>query len=197
MSTNSKYFDSIRLKKRTIEPDGPRCSWRGCNRAGTHKAPKGRGHEGEYLYFCVDHVRAYNRSYNYFDGMPEEDVAEYQKQNVTGHRPTWTLGVNGAGQSRGSNGAAAAAVDDPLSLLGERFGAVPEQPRVRPVSKAARKAFDSLGLDPGTTADDIKAKYKMLVKRHHPDANGGTRDAGDRLVEIIQAYRYLRSAGFC
>ena len=82
-------------------------------------------------------------------------------------------------------------------MFGGSRTTVQEAPRRKPVSKAARKAFEDLGLDPGTAADAIKAKYKLLVKRHHPDANGGTRDAEDRLVEIIQAYRYLRSAGFC
>ena len=92
VSTNSKYFDRIRVKKRTKEPEGPRCQWRGCTRTGTHKAPKGRGHEGEYLVFCVEHVREYNKTYNYFDGMADDAVAKYQKDTVTGHRPTRTAG---------------------------------------------------------------------------------------------------------
>ena len=59
---------------------------------------------------------------------------------------------------------------------------------------AQRKALDALGLDAGATAPDIKARFKLLVKRHHPDANGGDRSCEDKLREIIQAYNYLKSA---
>ena len=72
----------------------PPCSWPGCDKAGAHRAPKGRGREGEYHLFCLDHVRDYNKSYNYFSGMSDDDVATYQKSSITGHRPTWSSGVN-------------------------------------------------------------------------------------------------------
>ena len=62
---------------------------------------------------------------------------------------------------------------------------------------AERKAFDTLGLEIDATAEALKARYKELVKRLHPDANGGDRGSEDRLRQIIQAYQYLRSAGFC
>ena len=62
---------------------------------------------------------------------------------------------------------------------------------------AERKAFDTLGLEIDATAIEIKARFKELVKRHHPDVNGGDRSTEDRLVEIIQAYNYLKSAKFC
>ena len=62
---------------------------------------------------------------------------------------------------------------------------------------AERKAFDTLGLEIDATATEIKARFKELVKRHHPDANGGDRSTEDRLREIIQAYNYLKSAKFC
>jgi DnaJ-class molecular chaperone len=65
------------------------------------------------------------------------------------------------------------------------------------VRNAERKALDTLGLDGRATAPDIKARFKALVKRHHPDANGGDRTCEDKLREIIQAYNYLKSAGLC
>lgn len=199
MTGDPKYFDSIRVRPRRTEPDGPRCQWVGCQRTGTHRAPRGRGHEGEYLNFCVDHVREYNRGYNYFDGMGDDDVARYLKETVTGHRPTWKLGVKGAADAPGkrSRQTATFGVDDPFGLLGGAAAAGPVRPPRRPVGNAARKAFDTLGLDAGASSVEIKARYKTLVKRHHPDTNGGTQARGDRLVEIIKAYRYLRGAGFC
>ena len=61
---------------------------------------------------------------------------------------------------------------------------------------AERKALDALGLDAGASAQDVKTRFKGLVKRHHPDANGGDRSSEDKLREIIQAYKYLKSIGF-
>ena len=61
---------------------------------------------------------------------------------------------------------------------------------------AERKALEALGLEGEATAQEIKVRFKMLVKRHHPDANGGDRSTEDRLREIIQAYNYLKSVGF-
>ncbi len=59
-----------------------------------------------------------------------------------------------------------------------------------------RKALDALGLEVGATSQQVKMRFKELVKRHHPDANGGDRSTEDRLVEIIQSYNYLKSVGF-
>jgi DnaJ-class molecular chaperone len=64
------------------------------------------------------------------------------------------------------------------------------------IRNAERKAFETLGLDGEATTVEIKAKFKMLVKQHHPDVNGGDRSTEDRLREIIQAYNYLKSVGF-
>jgi DnaJ-class molecular chaperone len=64
------------------------------------------------------------------------------------------------------------------------------------IHNAERRALDALGLESGATAAEIKLRFKMLVKRHHPDSNGGDRSTEDRLREIIQAYKYLKSVGF-
>jgi hypothetical protein len=129
--------------------------------------------------------------------MSEEAVARYQKDAVTGHRPTWKMGLNGGADQRFQGDPT-----DPFDVLRE-FGASgkarAERPaaETRPVRNAERKAFDTLGLEIDAAATEIKARFKELVKRHHPDANGGDRSCEDRLVEIIQAYNYLKSARFC
>src|ERR1700754_3507470 len=98
MKFDSPMFDRIRVKPtedRTSKPDEPCCQWKGCGNTATHRAPKGRTRENEYWQFCLDHVREYNHSYNYFSGMSDDAVARYQKDAVTGHRPTWKMGLNG------------------------------------------------------------------------------------------------------
>jgi len=209
MKLNSPLFDRIRVKpgqERRPRTDQSVCQWPGCTCAATHRAPKGRLREGEYWRFCLEHVREYNHSYNYFAGMSDEAVAKFQKDAITGHRPTWKLGLNGkqpgygqAGPGRFYGGFGEAA--DPFGVYTELGGQArarteSAQPG-RTVRNAERKALDTLGLDVDARAPDIKARFKLLVKRHHPDANGGDRTCEDRLREIIQAYNYLKSAGFC
>jgi curved DNA-binding protein CbpA len=205
MKFDSPIFDRIRVKPgqdRRLRADDPACQWPGCACAASHRAPKGRLREGEYWRFCLEHVREYNHSYNYFAGMSDEAVAKFQKDAVTGHRPTWKLGQFGkppegdAGTER-FHGAFAAS--DPFGVFAEmRAQARPRaEPEGRRVRNAERKALDTLGLEADAKAPDIKARFKLLVKRHHPDANGGDRTCEDRLREIIQAYNYLKSAGFC
>jgi len=201
---SSKFFDSIRVKptkgKQTAQPRETvvNCEWPGCKNKGSHRAPKGRTRE--YWHFCLDHVREYNQSYNYFSGMNAEAVARYQKDALTGHRPTWKMGANG-GVKKGAADADLDGAFDPFSMFNEingRTGSRPgpeAQPKTetRKVMNAERKALQVMGLGPDATLADVKVKYKALVKQHHPDANGGDRSTEDRLIEIIKAYNYLKT----
>jgi hypothetical protein len=206
MDLNSPLFDRIRIKPACEEPrtaEGPACEHEGCEALGLHRAPKGRGQEGQYFRFCLNHVRAYNASYNYFAGMTDAAVVAYQKDAVIGHRPTWAMGVNGASKPE------AAEVPprdweyiDPLGVLkGENFKQArrqePAEPKRRRLSGPVRRALDVLGLDETADGPAIKAQYKSLVKRFHPDANGGDRSFEDRLRDIIKAHDTLKSAGLC
>lgn len=198
MKRNSKYFNSIRIKPdRDSASDTARqgCEWGGCNAPAPHKAPKGRGADGQYHHFCLEHVRLYNKSYNYFDGMADQDIATYQRDAVTGHRPTWAFGS----REHQPNIDTGKTKSDPLDLFGhEQAAAKASTPKPRRRAKPLeRKSFRHLELDETAPAEQIRSQYKLLVKRHHPDANGGSRQDEDRLREIIDAYRHLRSVGFC
>ena len=199
MKFDSPLFDKVRVKPdkdRRAKADGPKCQWAGCTEKASHRAPKGRGEDKAYWRFCLDHVRHYNQNYNFFKGMSDAAVMAYQKDALTGHRPTWKMGT-GKGNVRpdfstfGDRG-------DPFGFFGE--GVKAEQKAraeaARPVRNAERKALDTLGLEPGASRQQVKMRFKELVKRHHPDANGGDRSTEDRLVEIIQSYNYLKSVGF-
>jgi hypothetical protein len=206
MNLNSPIFDRIRSRPRRAEQaqpksasqNGPRCEHPGCQGAGEHRAPKGRSNEGEYWRFCLEHVREYNASYNYFAGMTDDAVARYQKESLVGHRPTWSMGVKAPGKGPGAPEASTEFVfEDPLGVFraagfAHRAEAEPRKPTVGPV---ARKAYDALGLDETVDAATVKARYKQLVKQVHPDAHGGDRSLEDRLREIINAYNTLKAAG--
>jgi hypothetical protein len=200
MNLNSKYFDRIRIRPETAEAapkETPRCEWPGCDQAGGYRAPKGRHREGEYHSYCLDHVREYNKSYNYFAGMRDDDIVEYQRSASIGHRPTWNMGVNRVG-AKPQNWTET--IVDPFGFFGTSGPGKPKTDSARPqrtLGNFARRSFDALDLEGNETGSEIKARYKELVKRLHPDANGGDRSLEDRLREIIQAYHYLKSAGFC
>jgi DnaJ-like protein len=207
MKHDSPLFDRIRVKPdqdRRLHADHPCCEWPGCKAAATHRAPKGRLQVNEYWRFCLDHVREYNHSYNFFAGMSENDIARYQKDAVIGHRPTWKMGMNG-GRAAARSWSARFPPDpesaaDPLDLF-RHFGASPNGERLRRretrvIRNAERAALDVLGLEPEATTAEIKIRFKALVKRHHPDANGGDRSTEGKLRDIIQAYNYLKSIGF-
>jgi len=201
---SSKFFDSIRIKPNKLSAKAQArareeqmvCEWAGCQNKGPHRAPKGRENSREYWHFCLDHVREYNQSYNFFQGMNPEDVARYQKDALTGHRPTWKMGANSGTKGEGEFDAAS----DPFQMFAElngrgrwRPGAQQAKAETRKVMNAERKALQVMGLAAGATLEEVKIKYKALVKQHHPDANGGDRSTEDRLIEIIKAYNYLKT----
>jgi len=190
MDLNSRLFDRIRVKPRQSVAAGPAttpCSHRGCKAAGVFRAPKGRDREGEYFAFCKDHVREYNANYDYFRGMDDDALAKFRQADAVGHRPTWKMGARAAPHVDESVFAEARAA----RRRGTKAkGAPAAAPRYNAL---AIKALLTLELDAGATATAIKTRYKELVKRHHPDANGGDRSSEDKLREIIQAYNYLRA----
>ena len=205
MKLDSKYFDSIRVKSAAetkAKPRLPPCQWKGCSADARYRAPRGRGHEGRYFTFCLDHVRQYNATYNFFDGMSDSQVEDFQKDALTGHRPTWKAGANA--WAHGTNGRKRAAGGEPNPGAGDPhafFAWRRQQDRAadarpsRALKPLEKKAFDQLNLGEHASRVEIKARFKELVKLHHPDANGGDKRSEDKLREIIQAYNYLKQAG--
>src|SRR6201988_387941 len=158
---SSKFFDSIRIKPNKLSAkqqaqareEAAMCEWPDCKNKGPHRAPKGRANDKEYWHFCLNHVREYNQSYNFFQGMNADAVARYQKDALTGHRPTWTMGAN---SSAGGKRASAADFDgaaDPFSMFSElngrgRWRPGPEtapKPETRKIFNAERKALQVMG----------------------------------------------------
>ncbi len=207
MKLDSPLFDRIRIKSTRDPGRGPtprRCDWPGCTRAGEHRAPMGRGREGQYFHYCTEHVRAYNRQYNYFNGMSDEEVVRFQEAALTGHRPTWQLGLGtrthaGANGDHGHGFAFGFDHADPFGLFGDGARAEPasERRHTRPLHNAQIKSLRVLGLEDDASASEIRAQFKSLVMALHPDQNGGDRSCEDKLREVIQAYNYLKKSGLC
>lgn len=189
----SRFAESLRIKK----PKAPQtkkatrtCGIKGCENEATCRVPKSRD-LSDYVWVCQKHAREHNEKWDYFKGMTEEDIARFQEEALTGHRPTWPLGKRAAGMSGGQG---SYHVEDDFAVFGENEPEKPRRPE-RVLTGLQRQAFDTLGLEPSATLNEIKARYKELVKRFHPDANGGDRGTEERLKQVIKAYSVLRASG--
>lgn len=177
-------------RPRAYAPDpaapGRPCEMPECHALGEYRAPKSRRHLGEYRWFCLDHVRAYNAAWDYYKGMSAGEIEAELRRDTGWQRPTWPLGRLGS-----------AAWDeeflrDPLHLLSARVGGSRGEGAAKPPAEL-REPLATLGLGWPLTLMTLKTRYKELAKRHHPDANGGDRSAEERLKIINLAYAMVRS----
>lgn len=210
MKINSKLFDKVRVPPRRApkeREDIPVCDWKGCDRPGVYKAPKAGGGT-EFFHFCLQHVRLYNQNFDYFAGAQSKDKLDEALRRAarSGERPTWAMGANPTGKGNpkphqhAQHDFSGRKFGDPLNLFARlartQGRANPIADRERNVTAADRQAMETLGLEGYPRMDDIKKAYKELVKKHHPDANGGDRASEDRLRAIIAAYTHLKKKGF-
>jgi hypothetical protein len=178
------------LDRATHEPPPRRgCDWPTCACAGEYRAPKGRDRLREFYFFCLEHVRAYNRAWDFFADMNQAEIESYLREDITWHRPSWPLGAGPHPPREGWRW------QDPYDLflnggLNGAQGASEWDRRGTRMGKTERMLAE-LDLNADATREEIKARYKQLVKRHHPDLNDGDKRSGERLKLIIEAYRYL------
>lgn len=179
-------------------PERP-CDRPDCGEPGYYRAPKGRDRLDEYYWFCLDHVREYNRAWNYYAGMSVDEVEADTRRDTTWQRPTWPLGTRGGGrphQARGTtsihDGFGYFTSDDEGEARQRRNGHA-RAAGFHPSSPEAR-AMEIMELDAPLTLTGLKARYKELVKLHHPDANGGDKLAEERLKDINEANSTLKKA---
>lgn len=166
------------------------CDEPGCEGIGEFRAPRSRDRLGaseNYLWFCLDHVRAYNAAWNYYAGMSEPEIEADLRKDTVWQRPTWPLGWR----------LASGLYRDPLDLFGE------DDRRSRSERAAGKrkltdeeKALMVFDLGVPFVLAELKRRYKSLVKLHHPDANGGDKSAEERLKVITHAYALLKARFF-
>ena len=198
MATASKgprFKADIRIKPegKRAEPEARKraCARSGCEEDGNYRVTRSRENLGEYIWLCLEHAREHNESWDFFRGMDEKAIESFRNDAVTGHRPTWPLGKRTA---RMHNPHGIRVEDGYGAFPGEADTQGPRRPE-RTLTRLQIMAFDTLHLPHGATLIEIKARYKELVKRYHPDANGGDRGAEERLKQVIKAYGVVRATG--
>lgn len=181
------------------------CDWPGCEALGQYRAPMSPERLSEFRWFCLEHVREYNRGWNYFAGRSEDEVEAFLNDATAWERPTWRLGegpLGGKPRQVDPEGRAWArfGFSDPLEVLGENATISPgasaptaeRQPRRR-LSRQEQHALDILGVPhQETERRAVRARYRELVKTLHPDMNGGENPDPERLARVLKAWELLR-----
>lgn len=191
-----------------LKPGEKPCEWPGCRRAAGARAPKSRDLPGAFYDFCQPHAAEYNKNWNWFAGLSEGEVRRRQEEEaMTGGRPTWQMKAGRASREAAAfaakfgsgRNAGTGAWSDAFGLFGDRApdgaGPAPAAPEARRLGKLERTAFADLDLEPGCDAGQVRMRYHDLLKRTHPDHNGGDRSAETKLQRVIAAYKTLRKAG--
>lgn len=170
-------------------PSLRRCDHAECAEEGLYRAPKDRSRLNDYFWFCLAHVRDYNQRWDYFAGMDERQIEQHRRRDTVWERPTWPLGVGIPRAGRFDQ----TRLRDFFELFEEERRAEREAAaEARP--KAETEALLVFELAAPVTLQTVKARYKELVKLHHPDRHGGDKLAEERLKVINQAYMTLKSS---
>jgi hypothetical protein len=192
----SRFKTDIRIKPEKAKarvPETRMCEAPDCIGPGNCRVSKSPKNLDEYVWYCPAHARAHNESWDYFKGMGNDDIQRFKEDALTGHRPTWPLGKRAAkarmGQAPLNN------VGDSHAMFAEDGDTASVRCPERHLTRLQIIAMDTLQLAHNATLIEIKARYKELVKRFHPDANGGDRGAEERLKQVIKAYGVLRASG--
>lgn len=183
----------IRLKPNSPEYAQPEkksrsktCDMPGCKEHAEHRAPKDRSLKENY-WFCFDHVKEYNAAWNFFSGMSDQEVEAQILNSLYGDRPTWRYDVDGA------------AADALRRVAWQTYHHTEKEPpqyngRKNPIPAQTPEgeALAIMELEPPVTLAEIKARYKQLAKKYHPDLNPGDSKAEDLLKSINMAYTILK-----
>ena len=173
------------------------CDQPGCTESGEFRAPPADGRRsgfdgpGNWRWLCLDHVRAFNLGYNYFSGMSTEEIEAAQTPYGGWERETRAFSANPSPPPKWAD------FTDPLDAIGARFrrAAAAEGPRGdgRELSETDRKSLRVMGLGTDTDRRSLRQRYAELLRRYHPDHNGGDRGHEKALQAVIAAYTQLKS----
>ena len=190
-----RYEEALRVDTPEEESRENICDFPGCHLDGLYKAPKGPRQLRDYYYFCLEHVREYNRSWNFNEGLDEEELEQMIRRSTTWERPSWPFGAREADISSLLNNE----IRDVFGL----FEGNDIRYQKRQENKERQffyshldpnqiKALSVMGLELPIELEELKSKYKDLVKLNHPDRNGGDKEAEERLKLINEAYTTLK-----
>ena len=162
------------------------CDWKNCNKIGAYKAPVERDNSKKFRLLCLEHIKIFNKNWNYFENMNDSEIIDFIKADMTWHKPTQNFSAqdnffkilwnNALKDDINQNG-----IDKSRAKLAH-FN----------FSNKDLKAFEILGLDVSINWENIRSKFKKLVKKFHPDMNSGNKKFEEKLKVITLAYTQLK-----
>ena len=162
------------------------CDWESCKESGKFKAPLEKDNSKNYRWLCEEHIKLFNKSWNYFDGMDQNEIENFLKSDLTWHRPTQKFGSS----------------DNFFNILwtnvlNDKFNFFKEEKNInnlngRKFDTKDRDAFRIMGLELNASWPIVKKQFKTLVKKFHPDRNAGNKKFEDKLKRITLAYSHLK-----
>jgi len=181
------------------EPVDKTCEMEGCEEPAACSVAKSPREPRSRLWYCMEHARAHNKSWNYFEGLTAEEAKAAREANIYGDRPTWSMGKNDrARAAAGARGPADMA--DAFGVLGKeaktQADASGHYREGKRLTKLQVNAFETLALPYTAPSGEIRRRYAELVRRFHPDSNGGDRSAEQQLSEVVKAHTILKKARF-
>jgi len=159
------------------------CDWNNCSNEGLYKAPKEKDNSKNYRLLCLEHVKKFNKNWNYFSGMNDRQIMEFLKSDITWHKPTQSFSSSDNFFKVLWNNALKNEIDKIKFNNTIKFK----------FNHNDIKAFSILGITVGLKWEKIQEKFKMLVKKYHPDMNSGNKKFEDRLKVITLAYTQLKN----
>jgi hypothetical protein len=187
-----------------VEDSSRVCEHPGCDRPGAYRAPHSPDALNKWRWFCLDHVRAYNASWNFFRDHSDDDLEAHMERARVWERPTWSFreapkgpaGMNPHGDGRAWE---RYGFRDPFDVLGANgtINGGGRQEAMRPRRRLPanlRRALDILGAAETETRAEIRRRYRDLVKDLHPDMNGGDRRDEGRLRRVLWAWDQIKDA---
>ena len=149
-----------------------------CKELGIYPAPKSKENLREYLYFCINCIREFNKSWNYFEGLNEQELEIEIRKSTTWNRPSWKFGTKNLNYD--------------FEKAFRQFNDQKKLDENKNVSKKIKDAFNLLDLDLNSSPDEIKRRYKNLAKKWHPDVQQNeTNHNKNKFIDITNAYKTI------
>jgi len=162
------------------------CEWDNCRESGKFKAPLEKDNSKNYRWLCKEHIKLFNKNWNYFDGMGQNEIENFLKSDLTWHRPTQKFGSSDNFFNVLWNNA-----------LNGKFSFFKQEKVInnfngKKLNEKDKDAFKIMELELNADWPIIQKKFKILVKKFHPDRNAGNKKFEDQLKKITLAYSHLK-----
>ena len=161
------------------------CDWKNCKEIGSYKAPVEKDNSKKFRLLCLDHIKIFNKNWNYFSNMNDQEIEFFIKSDLTWHKSTKTFGSSDNFFNILWNNA----LDDKLNIF--KSSNFKEFKKTK-ISQTDKDAFEVMELNHEVKWVEIHSKFKILVKKYHPDKNQGNKKFEDKLKVITLAYSQLK-----